>query len=71
MTIENEVYGGGWQKCSRCGVKDREDQLVPESIAEETGFLWRHIASKATVCAEWKATLERLADLYAHAGAGK
>ena len=28
MTIENELYGGNWQACSNCGVKDRADQLV-------------------------------------------
>ena len=54
MTIENELYGGGWQRCSNCGVKDRPDQLVGNAT---TG--WLHIVAKTAVCAEWKALLAR------------
>ncbi len=53
MTLENEQYGGGWHTCRVCGVKDRADQL------DLTGANWQHIPAKASVCAEWKATLAK------------
>ena len=53
MTIENEVYGAEWEKCSRCGVKDRPDQLVAEAGGH------RHIDAKVETCAAWLATLTR------------
>ncbi len=53
MTVENDMYGGGWQQCGRCHVKDRPDQLVKV----EGGF--RHIDSKANVCAQWATTLAK------------
>lgn len=53
-TVENQMYGGNWGTCSRCGVKDRPDQLVKLASGEVV-----HRDEKAKVCAEWKATLAK------------
>lgn len=60
-TSENEQYGGGWQRCHRCGVKDRPDQVVhvEGAVDRDDKPLYRHVDARAEKCAEWKATLER------------
>ncbi len=68
-TVENEMYGGNWQQCAKCGVKDRPIQLVRTTPPDAKVHLFRHIDARAEKCAEWKATLGRAqpADLQAAA----
>lgn len=52
LTTEQTQYGGGWDTCSRCGVKDRADQLAKTTLGGQETIV--HKDEHHEKCMRWR-----------------